>query len=165
MIGSDINKESVLQSITNIKYTKGLSEFISIRHQKNNANIFEGIINEEEQFTFTMCNPPFYSSEKDAEREALKKLKNLKSTTDLKLNFGGKSHELWCNGGEALFIKRMIKQSVAFKTNVTWFTTLVSRKDNLPKLEKQLKKLKASIKIIEMSQGHKKSRILAWQFS
>jgi len=35
----------------------------------------------------------------------------------------------------------------------------------LPKLEKQLKKLKASVKVIEMSQGHKKSRILAWQFS
>ena len=59
----------------------------------------------------------------------------------------------------------MIKQSAAFKANVTWFTTLVSRKENLPKLEKQLKKLKASVKVIEMSQGHKKSRILAWQFS
>ncbi len=165
MVGSDINKNSVLQAIKNVNYTKGLSEKISIKHQENNANIFEGIINENDRYTFTMCNPPFYTSEKDAEREALKKIKNLNDTTELKLNFGGQSHELWCNGGEALFIKRMIKQSAFFKANVTWFTTLVSRKENLPKLEKQLKKLKASIKVIEMSQGHKKSRILAWQFS
>ena len=89
MVGSDINKTSVIQAIKNVNYTKGLSEKISIKHQENNANIFEGIINENDQFTFTMCNPPFYTSEKDAEREALKKLKNLNDTTELKLNFGG----------------------------------------------------------------------------
>ncbi|HAT70962.1 MAG TPA: 23S rRNA (adenine(1618)-N(6))-methyltransferase, partial [Flavobacteriaceae bacterium] len=53
MVGSDINKNSVLQAIKNVNYTKGLSEKISIKHQENNANIFEGIINENDQFTFT----------------------------------------------------------------------------------------------------------------
>ncbi len=58
----------------------------------------------------------------------------------------------------------MIKQSVTFKTQVGWFTTLVSRKEHLQKIYKQLDKLNATHKTIEMSLGHKKSRILAWTF-
>ena len=74
------------------------------------------------------------------------------------------SNELWCNGGEALFVKRMIKQSVDFKDQVGVFTTLISKKENLPKLIKLLKKLTATHQIIDMQQGHKKSRILTWSF-
>ena len=58
----------------------------------------------------------------------------------------------------------MIKQSVAFKKQVGIFTTLVSRKENLPKLFKQLDKLHAHYNTIDMQQGHKKSRILTWSF-
>ena len=79
-------------------------------------------------------------------------------------NFAGVSHELWCNGGEALFLKRMIKQSVSVKHQVQWFTSLISRKENLPKIYKQLDKLKATHKTIPMEQGQKKSRFVAWTF-
>ena len=80
------------------------------------------------------------------------------------MNFGGQANELWCNGGEALFIKRMIKQSVAFKSQVGWFTTLVSKKENLAKIYKQLDKLKVTRTTIPMTQGNKQSRIVAWRF-
>jgi 23S rRNA (adenine1618-N6)-methyltransferase len=59
----------------------------------------------------------------------------------------------------------MIKQSVQFKTQVGWFTTLASKKENLPKLIKQLDKLKTTHHVIKMSQGNKKSRIIAWKFN
>ena len=80
------------------------------------------------------------------------------------LNFGGESNELWCNGGEALFLKRMIKESADFKTQVGWFTSLISKKESLSKIYKQLDKLKAIYKVIPMSQGNKKSRFIAWKF-
>jgi 23S rRNA (adenine1618-N6)-methyltransferase len=112
-----------------------------------------------------MCNPPFHSSEAAAVKGTLRKLKNLHQSKSFTLNFGGKANELWCNGGEALFIKRMIKQSLSYKLQVGWFTTLVSKKENLNKIYSQLDKLKASHKTIEMTQGSKQSRFVAWKFS
>lgn len=164
MVGADINKTAVISAQKNIEATLGLADNIEIRHQKDNANIFKGIIKKDEHYQFTMCNPPFHSSEKEAQKGTLRKLKNIGQDTKLTLNFGGQSNELWCNGGEALFIKRMIKQSVEFKHQVVWFTCLVSKKDNLPKLYKQLSKLKATYKTIEMTQGQKQSRFIAWKF-
>jgi len=111
-----------------------------------------------------MCNPPFHASEKEANKGTKRKLQNLGLETNSKLNFGGQANELWCNGGEALFIKRMIKQSEEFKNQVTWFTCLVSKKENLRKIHKQLDKLKVTHKTVVMAQGNKQSRFVAWKF-
>ena len=170
MVGVDINQAAVASAKKNVNATEGLKDAIEIRQQQNNANIFEGIILENEYFNFTMCNPPFHNSEEDAVKGTLRKLRNLgdqapsQSKKEIVLNFGGQANELWCNGGEALFIKRMIKQSCAFKTQVGWFTTLVSKKENLSAIYKQLNKLKATYKTITMEQGQKQSRIVAWKF-
>ncbi|WP_159023386.1 23S rRNA (adenine(1618)-N(6))-methyltransferase RlmF [Formosa sp. L2A11] len=164
MVGCDTSVSAVESAKHNVGLTPSLLKKIEIRHQTDPANIFEGIIKADEKFTFTMCNPPFFGSEEEATRTTKQKLKNLKKAGPAELNFGGQAHELWCNGGEALFIKRMIKQSVAFKDQVNWFTTLVSKQENLSKLKKQLEKLKATYKTISMEQGNKKSRILAWTF-
>ena len=163
MVGCDINLESVKAAQQNINFTTKLAEKATIVHQTDNANIFKGIIQPNDYFHFTLCNPPFYTSEEDAAKNAKQKLTNLgKETTEL--NFGGQYNELWCNGGEALFLKRMIKQSTDFKTQVGYFTSLVSRKENLPKIEKQLKKLQANYRIIPMEHGNKKTRFIAWSF-
>lgn len=164
MVGCDISKEAVAAAQHNVLLTDTLGKYIEIRHQEDNANIFEGIIKPDEYFHFTMCNPPFHSSEEEALRGTKRKLKNLKKEGALVLNFGGQANELWCNGGESLFIKRMIKQSAVFKSQVGWFTTLVSKKDSLQKIKKQLDKLKAEYKIIPMMQGNKQSRFIAWKF-
>ncbi len=164
MVGADINNTAITSARANVKATKSLQTKIEIREQKNNANIFEGIITPQEYYHFTMCNPPFHASKEIASKGTIRKLKNLQLSESLTLNFGGQANELWCNGGEALFIKRMIKQSVAFRSQVDWFTTLVSKKENLAKIYKQLDKLKAIHKTIEMAQGNKQSRFVAWRF-
>ncbi|WP_380217054.1 23S rRNA (adenine(1618)-N(6))-methyltransferase RlmF [Jejudonia soesokkakensis] len=171
MVGCDIDINAVASAIENVNATEGLSEKIEIRHQNDNAHIFKGIIKPDEYFDFTVCNPPFYPSEEAATKETLRKLRNLsedkiafKTKKDVLLNFGGQSHELWCNGGEALFIKRMIKQSVSYKNQVGIFTTLVSNASNLNKLYKQLDKLKATHQTIKMSIGNKISHLLVWNY-
>lgn len=165
MVGCDISIDAVHAAKHNVSLTDSLKNNIDIRHQDNNANIFEGIIRSDEYFDFTMCNPPFHASEAEATKATMRKLKNLKKEGKTGLNFGGQANELWCNGGEALFIKRMIKQSASFKSQVGWFTTLVSKKDNLQKIYKQLDKLKATHNTITMSQGNKQSRLVAWTFN
>ncbi len=48
---------------------------------------------------------------------------------------------------------------------VLWFTTLVSKKENLSSLYKTLNKVSAvEVKTIDMAQGQKTSRFLAWTF-
>ena len=164
MLGTDIEKTSVEIARANIEANQNLSSSIEIRHQEDRGSIFKGMIKDNEYYHFSMCNPPFHASEEEATKAASRKLKNLGMEKDSKLNFGGQANELWCNGGEALFIKRMIKESALFKTQVGYFTSLVSKKENLPKIQKQLTKLKADFKIMEMDLGNKKSRIIAWKF-
>jgi 23S rRNA (adenine1618-N6)-methyltransferase len=138
---------------------------IECRLQKSAMACFQGIIQPEERFDLTLCNPPFHASAAEAEAGTQRKLRNLggKKTG---LNFGGKASELWCEGGELAFIRRMIEESAEFADRCGWFTTLVSKSEHLPKLEQALRQVKAaSVKVIDMAQGQKKSRILAWQFA
>ncbi len=171
MVGADTDPAAIDSARANVKAADVLTDSIEIRQQYNKANIFEGIISGREYFHFSMCNPPFHTSTEEAVKGTLRKLRNLgnesprQTKKEIVLNFGGQANELWCNGGEALFIKRMIKQSVAFKTQIGWFTTLVSKKENLNNIYKQLDKLKATHRTIKMEQGHKQSRIVAWRFS
>ncbi|MEZ8003108.1 MAG: 23S rRNA (adenine(1618)-N(6))-methyltransferase RlmF [Patiriisocius sp.] len=170
MVGADIHSDAVASAKEIVAATKGLKNNIEIRHQKDNANIFTGIIKEDEYFDVTICNPPFHTSEIEANKGTMRKLANISKDKDyafrqeLVQNFGGKANELWCNGGEALFIKRMIKQSLKHKHQVGVFTTLVSNKEHLNKLYKQLDKAKASHKTVVMHIGNKNSRMLAWSF-
>ncbi len=165
MVGSDIDEKAVQAAQANVDSNPQLSKSVEIRHQKDNANIFEGIIQADEYFHFTLCNPPFYSSKEHAERETKQKQKNLGYSAKAKRNFGGQANELWCNGGEALFLKRMIKQSVYFKKQVGLFTSLVSKSEHLPKIKKQLQKLGAEYYTVAMEHGNKKSRIIVWKFN
>ena len=167
VVGCDIDATAVAAAKKNAMATEGLSEKIEIRHQTNNAHIFEGIILPDEFYHVTVCNPPFYGSEEEANKNTIRKLKQLnpeKSILELERNFKGRPNELWCNGGEALFIKRMIKQSVSFKDQVGWFTTLVSKKEHLTKIYKLLQKLNTDYKTLQMKQGHKETRVVAWRF-
>jgi 23S rRNA (adenine1618-N6)-methyltransferase len=167
MVGTDIDTVAVKAATMNVANTPDLSELIDIRHQPNNAHIFEGIIKPNEFYHATICNPPFYTSEKDSNAATLRKLKKInpeKSVLALERNFEGRPNELWCNGGEALFIKRMIKQSVQFKDQVGWFTTLVSKKETLENTYKLLNKVKAYHKTLQLEHGNKITRVVAWHF-
>jgi 23S rRNA (adenine1618-N6)-methyltransferase len=159
MVGCDVEDESVAFA----KKNTSKIDPIEIRHQIDKGNIFKGVILEGESYDFTMCNPPFYGSEEEAVKANMSKQRKL-GTYEERRNFAGHAHELWCNGGEALFIKRMIKESVAYKGQIGWFTCLLSRKQNLKKPLKQLEKLQAEVKVIEMATGNKESRFVAWRF-
>ena len=166
-VGSDIEIESI-KSVENIvNSNESLKGKIECKLQLNSQNIFTGIINKDDFYNFTICNPPFHKSLKDAMDGNKRKIQNLtkQKITKNTLNFGGKNNELWCKGGEIAFITNMIKESLEFKNNVFWFTTLVSKKENLSLIYKKLEDIKVSeIKTIDMSQGQKITRIIAWSF-
>jgi 23S rRNA (adenine1618-N6)-methyltransferase len=140
-----------------------LQHKITLRQQPHSSHIFHGIIQPDDLFDLTLCNPPFHSSAEQALAGSERKAKNL-GYKKAELNFAGRSHELWCDGGEAAFITTMIEESQSYARQVLWFSSLVSKQDNLPALQQQLTQLGAEHQVINMQQGNKQSRILVWSF-
>ncbi|HEX7455743.1 MAG TPA: RlmF-related methyltransferase, partial [Gallionella sp.] len=143
----------------------GLSEAIELRLQTSRQDIFKGVVRADETFDITMCNPPFHASLAEANAGTQRKWKNLGVASHKKpaLNFGGQGAELWCQGGEEAFVCRMIVESA--EVNCMWFTALISKSASLPGVYRALKKAGVQdYRTIEMAQGQKKSRIVAWTF-
>ena len=177
-IASDVDKIAIKSAQQIQAANPRLGNNLAIRHQVNPTHLFEGIIKPEEQITFTMCNPPFHTDAKAALAGTQKKNLNLHrhkskrqgkaqklSSNKDHLNFSGKANELWCVGGEVGFIQRMIIESVKYQKQVIWFTTLVSKKHSLPPIYKTLTQVNAAeVKTINMSQGSKISRFIAWRY-
>lgn len=163
-VGSDIDRKAIASARKNITANQ-LQDAIEIRHQSNAHHIFNSIIKKDDYYALSICNPPFFQSAEQAHQQNQRKWKNLGKKAMQTRNFGGQSNELWCEGGELAFISRMIQESVQYKNQVLWFTTLVSRESILPALTKQLRQLRIKdIKIVDMAQGQKRSRFLAWRF-
>jgi 23S rRNA (adenine1618-N6)-methyltransferase len=169
-VGTDIDENAIQNCKKIIENNPKLIDNVSLQLQVESRFIFKNIITSEDKFAFTICNPPFHSSAAEATKSSLRKVNNLETTAKEKiikpvLNFGGQNAELWCEGGELGFITQMIFESAKYPLQCFWFTTLVSKNENLSSLYKTLNKVSAvEVKTIAMAQGQKTSRIVAWTF-
>ena len=166
-VGTDIDEKAIENCSAIIENNPKLIDAISLQQQTSSRFIFKNIITPEDKFAFTICNPPFHASEKEATKGSLRKVNNLEKTksTSAVLNFGGHNAELWCEGGELGFITQMIYESAKYPMQCLWFTTLVSKQSHLNSIYKTLNKVNVvEIKTIDMAQGQKNSRIVAWTF-
>lgn len=170
---SDIDPVSVDSAQTIVNSNACLRDKVKVVLQQDATSIFKGIIKPQDRYSLTICNPPFHASMAEARAGSQRKWKNLnkanlsaaKKSNEPTLNFGGQKAELWCKGGEITFLTRMANESVEFGHQVVWFTSLVSKSENVRPLQILLKQLSAKqVKVIEMSQGQKVSRLVAWRF-
>lgn len=163
-VGAEIDPVAWRWAQKIVTSNSSVAGLIECRLQQSAKNCFHGIIQPGEHFDLTLCNPPFHASAAEAAARTQRKLRNLGGKKP-GLNFGGKANELWCEGGELGFIRRMIAESREFAAQVGWFTTLVSKSEHLPRLEKALRVAQAvEMRVQEMAQGQKKSRVVAWRF-
>ncbi|MCQ8930575.1 23S rRNA (adenine(1618)-N(6))-methyltransferase RlmF [Escherichia albertii] len=138
--GSETHSQALSSAQAIINANPGLNRAIRLRRQKEANAIFSGVIHKNEQYDATLCNPPFHDSAAAARAGSERKRRNLGLGRDDSLNFGGQQQELW-------------------------FTSLVSRGENLPPLYRALTDIGA-VKVVkkEMAQGQKQSRFIAWTF-
>lgn len=165
-VGSDIDAAALAIAQSNVD-ANGWSEHIALRLQPNRGQIFAGILQAHERFTLSLCNPPFHANAKEALQARKQKWAGLgiNTTAGHGLNFGGFDHELWCTGGEASFVKRMIRESAEHASQVRWFSSLIARTEHLPDIYKHLKKAGAvAVRTVAMMQGSKQSRFVAWRY-
>jgi 23S rRNA (adenine1618-N6)-methyltransferase len=169
-VGSDIDPIAVKSAANIVAANEILKCKIEPRLQVNQNSILDGIIKPAEFFDIIMCNPPFHASAEEAAEGNRRKQQNLAEKSGIKnndevLNFGGQPSELWVDGGEKAFVIKMVKESQNYKKQCLWFTSLVSKNAHLKSIENALKNAKvAKTKIIEMAQGQKISRFVAWTF-
>jgi len=163
VVGTDVDT-AALSNAEKIVKENALDSAISFRLQTDKTKIFQNIIGKDDYFDLTISNPPFHSSIEEARAGSEKKNRNLGLRKNSS-NFGGQNNELWCEGGEVEFIKNMIEESSQFKSQCHWFSTLVSKSTTVPLVYEELKKHRIhSVRTLDMAQGQKKSRIIAWKF-
>jgi 23S rRNA (adenine1618-N6)-methyltransferase len=137
-----------------------------VRHQPSQGSVLKGVLKDGETIDFAMCNPPFFASPQEFLAANSRKVRNLAQNAAKRggakgqrarpaarasvvaaagsarrpssNNFEGDASELWCQGGECAFIEAMAKESQLLKDRCLWFSSLVSRADNLPTLLRTL---------------------------
>ncbi|HEY3401500.1 MAG TPA: 23S rRNA (adenine(1618)-N(6))-methyltransferase RlmF [Geothrix sp.] len=165
-VGSDIDATALAAAGRILAANPGLAAAITLRRQADRKAVFKGLVGPEDRFDLTLCNPPFHSSLREAREAAQTKWRKLgRGSADSGRNFGGQGAELWCDGGEAGFARRMVEESTAIGAQVRWFTTLISSSASLPGLQRALRQAGArEIRTVPMAQGQKQSRFVAWTF-
>jgi len=164
-VGTDIDPAALANAQAILDANTGLNEAITLRLQTSRQAIFKGVVQADEHFDLTLCNPPFHASLAEASAGTQRKWKNLGKQAARKpvLNFGGQGAELWCAGGEEAFVCRMIEESA--QVNSLWFTTLISKSASLLGVYRALQRAGVQdSRTIEMTQGQKQSRFVAWTF-
>jgi 23S rRNA (adenine1618-N6)-methyltransferase len=166
-VGAEIDPVALAAARRIVAATPYLQKLVELRPQRDSKDTLRGVVGAGELFDATICNPPFHASLAEARAGSVRKLRNLTGSRAARpvLNFGGKNTELWCEGGETGFIRRMIRQSREFSASCCWFTTLVSKQSNLRPIEQELRSAAAlDVTTIPVSQGSKAARIVAWTF-
>jgi 23S rRNA (adenine1618-N6)-methyltransferase len=166
-VGSDVDPTALASAERIMRENASMREHFELRFQPDKNHLLDGLVSKDDQFDATMCNPPFFGSRQEAMKAGQRKFRNLgkrEPERDIR-NFGGSDGELWIEGGELEFVRRLVQESRNFKNQVLWFTTLVSKKENLPAIYNVFDEVEAvQIKTINMSQGIKSSRFVAWSY-
>lgn len=169
-VASDSDPTALASAQRILRANPGIEPHVALRRQRAPLRVFAGVVQEGEHFDIALSNPPFHASAAEAMAGTRRKWHNLGRPGDARRgeplrNFGGQESELWCPGGEVGFISRMIEESAQMRGLCLWFTSLVSKESSLPAIIRALRSVHVrDRRIIEMAQGQKRSRIIAWTF-
>nr|CAG4636937.1 EOG090X04JL [Ceriodaphnia reticulata]SVE72878.1 EOG090X04JL [Ceriodaphnia reticulata] len=125
-------------------------------------SMLNGNINTSLHYDFTMCNPPFFDSERFGPKS-----RTDKRPLPMCPKSGGSSSasEIAVKGGEVQFISNLIKECQDLKNCVRIFTSMVGHKSSLAPLKALLKEAEVSSWCeTEFCQGRTRRWGLAWTF-
>jgi 23S rRNA (adenine1618-N6)-methyltransferase len=153
-ICTEINKEAY-NNAKLILQKNNLENNINIIKQNNKDNIFISILNRENKYIFSMCNPPYYNYENEIKLEDKKR--------DNEYNFD----EIYYKNGEYGFFQRYFEESICYKNNVFLYTILIGKKINAENIYDKLSSYSDIIKIYNMQKiltGNNIRYIIYWSF-
>jgi 23S rRNA A1618 N6-methylase RlmF len=150
-VGTEIDEDSLYYATENVKRNRLETKIQLICTKKNQFFPYsmDGI-------HFTMCNPPFYSSQDHIAQSREKKALPPTGVCT------GTSNEMITEGGEAQFILQMITESKRYPSVL--FTTLVGIKATLDVLIPVLESDKVQYNVHAFKNGRTRRSILSWQW-
>jgi 23S rRNA (adenine1618-N6)-methyltransferase len=168
-VGADIDARALAALRRVLDANPAKAAAVELRQQADASRCLAGIWGRGEVFDATLCNPPFHASADEARSGSARKWRNLGRPNGRsqasRRNFGGQSNELWCEGGERVFVLRLVRESARHGRQCRWFTSLVSKADNLPPVEAAIRAAGARECVVRaMAQGQKSSRVVAWSY-
>lgn len=109
---------------------------------------------------FTMCNPPFYSSQDELLSLAASKQRPPFSACT------GSANEMVTPGGETAFVSRIITESLVLRDRVQWFSSMLGKFSSIGPVVEELKQHGVTNwAVTEFVQGSKTRRwAVAWSF-
>ncbi|KAM3723615.1 U6 small nuclear RNA (adenine-(43)-N(6))-methyltransferase [Dirofilaria immitis] len=171
-LATDADPFAIEIASRNVK-TNGLSEKIEIVQVPADCMIKDVVRSHPEtEFTFCMCNPPFYEYDEFEEKFRLLRdnvLTNVGSDcTDRPAPHSAtvaRSNELAVTGGEVAFVSRLIEDSFVLQNTVKLYTSMVGKKSSLVELRKKLGRcLSVRSTVTTLYQGKTHRWVLAWTF-
>ncbi|CAI5444687.1 unnamed protein product [Caenorhabditis angaria] len=156
-----------------------LNEKILIAEVDPNAKtILMDMINKlgnDQNFTFCMCNPPFFETKETEERFTYEpSLDGEKYSNRVIFEERSQPHsitfassaELQVEGGEINFVNRIIDDSIILRDRIKIYTSMLGRKQSIKPLKQRLEILGNDVKyyVTTLNQGKTQRWILAWTF-
>ncbi|KAG7089297.1 hypothetical protein E1B28_010995 [Marasmius oreades] len=156
---TELDELSAKYAQKNVK-ANNLSDRIQIVMASVPGPILIPLSDTSQTFDFTMCNPPFYSSAEDVAQslEAKEFGPNAVCT--------GAAVEMFTEGGESAFVQRIVKESVAFGTRCTWYTSMFGKLSSVGEVVDTLKaNCIDNYAVTEFVQGQTRRWAVGWSFT
>ncbi|XP_031778528.1 U6 small nuclear RNA (adenine-(43)-N(6))-methyltransferase [Nasonia vitripennis] len=155
MTCTDIDPKSIISATENIEKNnlQDLIEVILIKKE----SILKEALEKNEKYSFVMCNPPFFETDKGLGKKSKQEPPRNAPT--------GNANELEVKGGEREFILRLIEESLEYKHKIKIYTTMFGQKSSLAFLRNELTKKRIfNATWTEFCQGFTKRWGIAWTF-
>ncbi|KAF4548194.1 RNA methyltransferase-like protein [Elsinoe fawcettii] len=109
---------------------------------------------------FSMCNPPFYSSEADLLASAEAKDAPASAVCT------GSPVEMVCEGGDAGFVLRMVRESKDLGERVRWYTSMLGKLGSVYAVVAELKEVGCGNWVVAVLRGGRKTKrwVVAWSW-
>lgn len=131
MVGTDIDQASLDSARRNVA-SNNLGSRISIEHVSNASPLLP-LTQLNRHLDFTVCNPPFYSSDSEILESAKSKSRPPSAVCT------GAENEMITPGGEAAFVQRLLDESLTHRTRVQWYTSMLGKLESVIALVTNLK--------------------------
>lgn len=157
MLATEVDKQN-FKSASNNVVKNNLNNAITVKLVDNSNQIIKGVLDENKEFDFCMCNPPFFDYfEKPQNRTSRRRLIQSVASFD--------PIEISTSGGELSFVKQLIKESSEIKHQIKIYTSLIGKKCDYLALKKELLKVSPkSFLFTEFCQGKTIRWGMAWTF-
>ena len=88
-----------------------------------------------EKLDFTICNPPFFTDEKDMRQSLNGETKSWKPNAVCT----GAENEMVCQGGDLGFVTRIVEESLVLREKVSWYTSMFGKMSSAKSIVSLLK--------------------------